>query len=55
TPALTTVWNGQREVGRRAASALLDKLNGQAVRPSQELIKPELHVRQSTGKPVERQ
>jgi hypothetical protein len=24
------------------------------VRPSQELIKPELHVRQSTGKPVER-
>jgi DNA-binding LacI/PurR family transcriptional regulator len=54
TPALTTVWNGQREVGRRAASALLDKLNGQAVRPSQELIKPELHVRQSTGKPVER-
>ncbi|WP_145718979.1 LacI family DNA-binding transcriptional regulator [Mesorhizobium tianshanense] len=54
TPALTTVWNGQREVGRRAASALLDKLNGQMVRPSQELIKPELHVRQSTGKPVER-
>ena len=28
TPALTTVWNGQREVGRRAARALLDKLNG---------------------------
>ena len=54
TPALTTVWNGQREVGRRAASALLDKLNGQTVRLSQELIKPELHVRQSTGRPVER-
>ena len=55
TPALTTVWNGQREVGRRAASALLDKLNMVlSVRPSQELIKPELHVRQSTGKPVER-
>jgi DNA-binding LacI/PurR family transcriptional regulator len=54
TPALTTVWNGQREVGRRAARALLDKLNGQAVRASQELIRPELHVRQSTGKPVER-
>ena len=30
TPALTTVWNGQREVGRRAARALLDKLNGAA-------------------------
>jgi len=53
-PALTTVWNGQREVGRRSARALLDKLNGQAVRVSQELIRPELHVRQSTGKPVER-
>ena len=54
TPALTTVWIGQREVGRRAARVLLDRLNGAAVRASQELIKPELHVRQSTGKPVER-
>jgi DNA-binding LacI/PurR family transcriptional regulator len=54
TPALTTVWNGQRDVGRRAARALLDRLNGVAVKTSQELIKPELHVRQSTGKPVER-
>ncbi|MBD0414345.1 LacI family DNA-binding transcriptional regulator [Oryzicola mucosus] len=52
TPALTTVWNGQREVGRRAASALLDKLNGRPVRLSQELIKPELHVRQSSGVPI---
>lgn len=54
TPALTTVWNGQRDVGRRAARALLDRLNGIEVHASQELIKPELHVRQSTGKPVER-
>lgn len=54
TPALTTVWNGQREVGRRAARVLLDRLNGAAVNPTQELIKPELHTRQSTGKPVER-
>ncbi len=53
-PALTTVWNGQREVGRRAARTLLDMLNGVDVKPSQELIRPELHVRQSTGKPVER-
>ncbi|QPC85532.1 substrate-binding domain-containing protein [Mesorhizobium sp. NBSH29] len=53
-PALTTVWNGQREVGRRAASALLDRLNGIEVHNSHELIRPELHVRQSTGKPVER-
>ncbi len=54
TPALTTVWNGQREVGRRAARALLDRLNGAAVDLPQSLITPELHVRQSTGKPVER-
>lgn len=54
TPALTTVWNGQSDVGRRAARALLDRLNGVAVKTSPELIKPELHVRQSSGKPVER-
>ncbi len=54
TPALTTVWNGQREVGRQAARALLDKLGGGMLKSSQELIKPELHVRQSTGRPVER-
>lgn len=54
TPALTTVWNGQREVGRRAARVLLDRLNGAEVNPCQELIKPELHVRQSTTRPVER-
>lgn len=51
TPALTTVWNGQREVGRRAARALLDQLNGVEVSHNQELIKPELHIRQSTSKP----
>ena len=54
TPALTTVWNGQREVGRRAARVLLDRLNGAEVHASQELIRPELHVRQSTARPVER-
>lgn len=54
TPALTTVWNGQREVGRRAARALLDRLNGVEVHGGQELTRPELHIRQSTGKPVER-
>ncbi|EEX86030.1 MULTISPECIES: LacI family DNA-binding transcriptional regulator [Brucella] len=51
TPALTTVWNGQREVGRRAARALLDQLNGVEVSSTQELIRPELHIRQSTSKP----
>lgn len=54
TPALTTVWNGQREVGRLAARVLLDRLNGAELEPSQQLIKPELHIRQSTGKPAER-
>ena len=39
---------------RRAARALLDRLNGVKIHGGQELIRPELHVRQSTGKPVER-
>ncbi|MCB1381486.1 MAG: LacI family DNA-binding transcriptional regulator [Notoacmeibacter sp.] len=51
TPALTTVWNGQREVGRRAAKTLLERLNGHEVHGGQELIRPELHVRQSTRAP----
>jgi len=50
TPALTTVWNGQREVGRRAARALLDLLNGIEVKNGHDLIKPELRIRQSTGR-----
>lgn len=54
TPALTTVWNGQREVGHRAARALLDRLTGKDVKGGQELIRPELHIRQTTGAPVER-
>ncbi|PRD42774.1 transcriptional regulator [Phyllobacterium phragmitis] len=54
TPALTTVWNGQREVGLRAARALLDQLNGVGAPPRQELIKPELRIRQSTAKPKSR-
>lgn len=54
TPALTTVWNGQREVGRRAARALIDQLGGIEVHGGQELIHPELRIRQSTGRPRER-
>ena len=55
TPALTTVWNGQREVGRQAARALLDRIeNKRPLTGSLELIRPELHVRQSTTHPVER-
>ncbi len=50
SPALTTVCNGQQEVGQKAARALLDRLNGKGVDPSQALIMPELRVRNSTGK-----
>jgi DNA-binding LacI/PurR family transcriptional regulator len=53
-PPLTTVWNGQREVGRRAARLMVERLSGTKVDARQELIHPELHVRQSTTKPVER-
>ena len=49
TPALTTVWNGQSEVGRIAARALLDKLTGSHEPDGIHLIKPEMRIRQSTG------
>ncbi|HET7412738.1 MAG TPA: LacI family DNA-binding transcriptional regulator [Pararhizobium sp.] len=49
TPALTTVWNGQADVGRSAARALLDKLNGSSEPNGLHLIKPEMRIRQSTG------
>lgn len=55
TPALTTVWNGQPEVGRLAARALLDRIEGKHTPDGDlTLIKPELHIRQSTSQPVER-
>jgi len=49
TPSLTTVWNGQAEVGRLAARALLDKLAGSHEPDGIHLIKPEMRIRQSTG------
>jgi hypothetical protein len=55
TPALTTVWNGQPEVGRRAARALLDRIDGVKDQSGTlELIRPELHIRQSTSPVRER-
>ena len=55
TPALTTVWNGQPEVGRRAARALLDRIDGVSDHSGTlELIRPELHIRQSTSPVKER-
>lgn len=51
TPDLTTVWNGQREVGRRAARALIERLSGVPASARQELIAPVLAVRHSTAAP----
>ena len=53
TPDLTTVWNGQREVGRRAARALIERLSGVPASARQELITPILTVRHSTAAPKE--
>lgn len=50
-PSLTTVANGQSEVGRRAAAALLARLNGAPAVESVELITPQIKVRQSTEGP----
>ena len=48
-PSLTTVSNGQSEVGRRAAAALLSRLRGEAAEGGTALIAPVLRVRQSSG------
>ena len=57
TPSLTTVWNGQHEVGRLAARALVAAMAPQgegtqvaAPRPAGEvtLVRPELRIRDST-------
>ncbi|MEN0002327.1 MAG: LacI family DNA-binding transcriptional regulator [Pseudomonadota bacterium] len=54
TPALTTVWNGQRDVGTMAARALLQRVEGkQPTSGDLTLIKPELRVRQSVTAPGE--
>lgn len=47
-PSLTTVANGQSEVGRRAADALLSRLNGAPAVERVELITPELKIRESS-------
>ena len=48
-PALTSVWNGQQEVGKRAAKAMIAILAGE--KPSRDpiLIEPQLRIRESTG------
>ncbi|SDO39196.1 LacI family DNA-binding transcriptional regulator [Aureimonas jatrophae] len=47
-PPLTTVSNGQGEVGQRAADALLARLRGERAEERVELIRPELKVRRSS-------
>jgi len=46
-PSLSTVANGQSEVGRRAAAALLARLQGEPGSGKVELITPQLKIRQS--------
>lgn len=47
-PSLTTVANGQSEVGKRAAEALAARLGGAPAVEEMELITPELKIRQSS-------
>ncbi len=47
-PPLTTVSNGQAEVGERAAADLLARLRGEPAVESLELITPELRLRRSS-------
>ncbi|TFF23355.1 LacI family DNA-binding transcriptional regulator [Jiella endophytica] len=53
-PPLTTVSNGQSEVGERSASALLQRLQGVEAAERTTLIEPQLRVRQSCGAPLPR-
>jgi len=48
-PALTSVWNGQQEVGRRAAKAMISILAGEQPAGETVLIEPQLRIRESTG------
>ncbi|MBO0661593.1 LacI family transcriptional regulator [Jiella sp. MQZ9-1] len=49
TPPLTTVSNGQSEVGECSARALIDRLQGTTASEQTTLIQPELKVRRSCG------
>ncbi len=47
-PALTSVWNGQEEVGKRAARAMISILAGNEPTRERVLIEPQLRIRDST-------
>lgn len=50
-PALTSVWNGQQEVGRLAAKAMMRVLAGETDLDEKRLVAPELRVRESSCPP----
>ncbi len=52
SPGLTTVWNGQQEVGRLAAQTLVDIVAGRRPEEMRALVKPELRLRETTCKPT---
>jgi LacI family transcriptional regulator len=51
SPGLTSVWNGQQEVGRLAALTLLDVIAGKTPDEMRVLVKPELRLRETTCPP----
>lgn len=51
-PALTSVWNGQQEVGKHAAKAMIAILAGENPMRDRTLIEPKLRIRESTSAPV---
>jgi DNA-binding LacI/PurR family transcriptional regulator len=50
-PALSTVWNGQQEVGRLAARAMIATISGEESPREKVLIAPQLRIRDSTCPP----
>jgi len=50
-PALTTVWNGQQEVGRLAARAMVATISGEETPREIVLVAPQLRVRDSSCPP----
>jgi DNA-binding LacI/PurR family transcriptional regulator len=53
-PALTTVWNGQQEVGRLAARSMVATLAGKPPPREKVLIAPQLRIRESTCPPAKK-
>lgn len=51
SPGLTSVWNGQQEVGRLAALTLLDVVAGHPPADLRVLVAPELRIRETTCPP----